>query len=123
MFKNFGNCLLVENLEKSLEFYRDKLGMEIGSQDGKFVSFKGIPFAVFQKDEATAMFSKEHMGSGGGVILAFQVDDLNKAYGELKSKGVEFFEGPKETSWGQKVAYFKDPDENIWEISEPFEEK
>ena len=121
MFKNFGNCLLVNNLDVSLEFYKDKLEMEIDSQDGKFVSFKGISLALFQKDEAVAMFPKEHMGNGGGVILAYQVDDLNKVCEKLKGKGVEFFEGPKETPWGQKVAYFKDPDSNIWEISEPFE--
>ena len=41
----------------------------------------------------------------------------------LKLKKVEIFEGPKSTPWGQKVAYFRDPDGNIWEISEPFVEK
>ena len=62
------------------------------------------------------------MGTGGGVNIGFQVEDINKACKELKSKRVEIFEGPKTTPWGQKVAYFKDPDGNIWEVSEPFEE-
>ena len=48
---------------------------------------------------------------------------MEEAVGQLKMKGVEIFEGPKTTPWGQKVAYFKDPDGNIWEISEPFEEQ
>ena len=31
----------------------------------------------------------------------------------------DVFEGPKTTEWGQTVAYFKDPDGNIWEVSKP----
>jgi len=123
--KLFANCLLVNDFEKSLSFYRDVLDLKVESQEGKFANFKlgETSLAIFQKDEAIAMFPKQHMGSGGGVILAFQVNELVKTCEALKLKGVDIFEGPKETPWGQKVAYFKDPDENIWEISQPFEEK
>jgi uncharacterized glyoxalase superfamily protein PhnB len=68
------------------------------------------------------MFPKEHMATSGGAVLAFQVNNLKDACQDLKTKGVDIFEGPKTTEWGQKVAYFKDPDGHIWEISEPFEE-
>lgn len=121
MFKKlFAVCLLVDDFQKSLTFYKDILGLEVNSQEGKFADFKigETSLAIFQKDEAIAMFPKEHMKSGGGCVLGFQVSDIDKAYEELKSKGVEIFEGPKTTAWGQKVAYFKDPDENIWEVSE-----
>ena len=63
------------------------------------------------------MFPKENMGKGGGVVIGFQVDDVKKTCETLKAKGVEIFEGPKKTEWGQTVAYFKDPDDNIWEVS------
>lgn len=93
--------------------------MKVNSQDGKFADFKleGTSLAIFEKEAAVAMFPKEHMGSGGGVVLAFQVEDVNKTCEELKSKEVDVFEGPKTTPWGQTVAYFKDPDGNIWEVS------
>jgi len=123
MFKFYGNCLLVENLDKSLSFYTKKLGLTVKTNNGGYVDFVEIPLGIFQKSEAIAMFPKEHMGHGGGVILAYQVKYLKKVCKELISKGVDVFEGPKETDWGQKVAYFKDPDDNIWEISEPFKEK
>ncbi len=118
--KLFANCLLVNNFEKSLTFYRDILGLEVNNQEEKFADFKleGTTLAIFEKEAATAMFSKEYMRHGGGVVLAFQVKDLNTACDELKAKGVNIFEGPKKTEWGQKVAYFKDPDGNIWEMSE-----
>ncbi|MBU1133140.1 VOC family protein [Patescibacteria group bacterium] len=117
--KLFANCLLVEDFEKSLEFYRDTLGLEVNSQEGKFADFKleGTSLAIFQKDEATSMFPGNHMGTGGGVVLGFQVDDVEKACADLKGKGVDIFEGPKTTDWGQTVGYFKDPDGNIWEVS------
>lgn len=117
--KLFAVCLLVDDFEKSLSFYRDILGLEINSQEGKFADFKlgETQLAIFQKDEATAMFPKEFMGKGGGVSLAFQVEDVEKACEGLKTKGVKIIEGPKTTAWGQVVAYFLDPDNNIWEVS------
>jgi len=117
--KLFANCLLVKDFDKSIKFYRDILGLKINSQDGKFANFKleGASLAIFQKSEATAMFPEKHMGDGGGVVLAFQVSNVQRTCDELKTKGVEIFEGPKTTEWGQTVAYFNDPDGNIWEIS------
>jgi len=123
MFKKlFAVCLLVDDFEKSLNFYRDILGLSVKSQEGKFANFQlgETELAIFQKDEAVTMFPEEHMGKGGGTVMGFQVENLEEAVGQIKTKGVEIFEGPKTTPWGQKVAYFKDPDGNIWEISEPF---
>lgn len=115
------NCLLVKDLDKSLSFYRDILGLKVEFANGNFfVKFKleGTPLMIFEKEAAaTMLFPKEHITQGGGVLLAFQVDDLQKACNELKSKGVEIFEGPKATTWGQTVAYFNDPDGNVWEVS------
>ncbi|KKQ87578.1 MAG: Glyoxalase/bleomycin resistance protein/dioxygenase [Parcubacteria group bacterium GW2011_GWF2_38_8] len=117
--KLFANCLLVNDFDKSLAFYRDIVGLEVNSAEGKFADFKlkGTSLAIFEKESAVAMFPKEYMGQGGGIILAFQVENVQKICDDLISKGVKIFEGPKTTAWGQTVAYFKDPDNNIWEIS------
>lgn len=116
----FAVCILVDNLSASKDFYENKLGLELNSEDTGFVDFKtsGTSVALFEKKHATAMFSTEHMKSGGGFVLAFKVEDINETCDRLVSKGVTIFEGPKETSWGQKVAYCKDPDSNIIEITE-----
>lgn len=109
-------------MEKSLEFYIGKLGLKIKVQDGGYVGFNDTSFSVFQKDKAVGMFPAKYMGKGGGVVLAVVVEDLKKTCADLKARGVSFFEDPKTTAWGQKVAYFNDPDGIIWEVSEPFEE-
>ena len=124
MFKKlYAICLLVDDFEKSLSFYRDVLGLKVNYQKGKYADFdlKGTSLAIFQKDEAEEMFPRKYMRSGGGVVLAFQVKNLRKSCSQLKKKGVNILEGPKTTSWGQKVAYYKDRNNKIWEISEPFD--
>ena len=117
--KLFAICLLVEDFDKSLSFYKDTLGLEVNSQEGNFANFKleGTELAIFQKVEATAMFPKENMNTGGSAVIGFQVGDVEVTCEQLKTKGVDIFEGPKTTEWGQTVAYFKDPDGNIWEVS------
>lgn len=121
MFKSlFVVCLLVEDFEVSRKFYQNVLGLEINNTDTGFADFKlnGTSLAIFQKDAAISMFPMKFMSTGGSAVLAFQVIDLNKTIQKLQKNGVLIFEGPKVTSWGQKVAYFFDPDKNIWEISE-----
>lgn len=117
--KLYAVCLLVNDFEKSLSFYRDTLALTLNSQDSKYADFKlgETLLAIFQKDEAMAMFSKDHMNTGGGAVYAYEVEDIEKSCKELQVKGVTIFEGPKKTSWGQDVAYFKDPDGHIWEIT------
>lgn len=121
MFKElFAVCLLVNNFEKSLEFYQNKLGLEVNSTNENFADFKldGTSLAIFQKADAVSMFPTKYMKSGGGCVLAFQVKDIDKSVKALQANGIKIFVGPKTTSWGQKVAYFLDPDGNIWEVSE-----
>lgn len=117
--KLYALCLLVENYEISFTFYKDTLGLELNSIDTKYADFKlgETLLAIFQKDEATNMFSEKHMNTGGGAVIAFPVEDVEKTCEELKQKGIEIFEGPKKMPWGQTVAYFKDPDKNILEIT------
>jgi lactoylglutathione lyase len=117
--KLYALCLLVDDYEKSLIFYRDTLGLAVNSQDTQYTDFKlgETLLAIFQKDEATVMIPKSHMKSGGGCVIAFPVGNVEEVCQELKSKGIEIFEGPKQMPWGQTVAYFKDPDQNILEVT------
>src|SRR3989344_7058926 len=117
--KLFAVCLLVNDFDKSFDFYKNVLGLKVNSHEGKFANFKleGAELAIFQKDEAISMFPEKYMSKGGSAVIGFQVSDVKKACADLKAKGVKIFEGPKTTEWGQIVAYFNDPDGNIWEVS------
>lgn len=115
----FAVCLLVDDFEKSLAFYRDILGLNIRDQEEGFANFvlEGTELAIFQKDAAVAMFPRQYMKPSGGCLIAYKVADVSKTCEKLTKKGVIIFEGPKVTPWGQFVAYFHDPDGNIWEVT------
>lgn len=117
--KLYALCLLVDDFEKSLTFYSDKLGLKLNSQDSKYADFKlgETLLAIFQKDEAIAMFPKKYMNSGGGVVIALPVKHVEQTCRKLAMKGITIFEGPKKTTWGQTVAYFNDPDGNVLEVT------
>lgn len=117
--KLFAVCLLVDDFETSLAFYRNILELKIRDKEEGFANFvlEGTELAIFQKDAAVAMFPRAYMKPAGGFLIAYKVDDVPKACDELQKKGVIIFEGPKVTPWGQSVAYFHDPDGNIWEVT------
>ena len=56
--KLFAVCLLVDDFEKSLDFYKNILGLEINSNESKFANFKlgETELAIFQKNEAFLRF-------------------------------------------------------------------
>jgi uncharacterized glyoxalase superfamily protein PhnB len=60
----------------------------------------------------------EHV-AGARQVLVAPVDDLDAAYGELLSRGVEFLYPPEDRCLGVRCAYFKDPDGNVWEPHQP----
>ena len=115
--------LFVRNFDACVGFYRDTLGFEVKDTDEGFTSFKvgDHEFALMDLSAAAGMISEEVIqpereGVPRLLFGAF-LDDTDKAYEELKAKGVEFVKPPTTQPWGQRTAYFKDPDGNIWEIS------
>ncbi len=101
----FDVAVVVSDPSKSAEWYKDKLGMEIRTKEDHWVTVspKGTD-TVLHLCETTPL-------EPGNTGIAFSVDDLDKTYKELNSKGVEFTAAPKKTDWGS-FARFKDPDGN-----------
>jgi catechol 2,3-dioxygenase-like lactoylglutathione lyase family enzyme len=123
----------VSNLDRSIAFYRDLLGMELMSLAGRDPAFvekvTGIPGANLKvaylqapghRLELIQYFSPPgrkldlQTNNVGCAHLAFNVDDLPKMYAEMKAKGVHFKSAPLEVSAGPNkgalVVYFTDPD-------------
>ena len=46
------------------------------------------------------------------------VDDADAAFNELKSRGIEFLNGPIDRPWGVRTAAFGDPDGHMWELAQ-----
>jgi predicted enzyme related to lactoylglutathione lyase len=54
----------------------------------------------------------------GAPNIYLAVENLDKAYEELKEKGVNFVEPPKTQYWGGYAALFADPDENLFYLTQ-----
>jgi catechol 2,3-dioxygenase-like lactoylglutathione lyase family enzyme len=140
----FHTGITVSNLDRSVEFYRDVLGLELimeqtqvfkGEQLSKSV---GVPNAnVRQAVLSTGEGELElvqyvtpnspvgepmPLNTLGAMHVAFRVKDAVKKMEELEAKGIEFLsplnieeEGPLA---GLKWVYFKDPDGITLELLE-----
>ncbi len=56
--------------------------------------------------------------SGGRVLLFLETDDFWRDYRDMRSRGVEFLEEPREEEYGV-VAVFQDLYGNKWDLLEP----
>ncbi len=105
--------LPVSDMDKSLEFYGDTLGLDIEQQedDWSLVVAGAVRIGLNGRDQ-------EHSGGEGGAVIAFAVsDDIETAVSELSSAGVEIVGDVAEHPWG-KVATFLDPDANELQLFE-----
>jgi catechol 2,3-dioxygenase-like lactoylglutathione lyase family enzyme len=108
----------VRDQELALEFYTQKLGMEILTDqpfDGKQRWIElGIPGA----DTGVVLFTPEGHESRIGTFqgLSFWSDDVNKSYAELIARGVKFTAPPKTEAWGTS-SIFVDQDGNQFVLS------
>ncbi len=105
--------LLVSNMEKSVKFYRDTLGLPIKTKSKDWTEF-------FNNDTVMALHpakKKSNIKTGSGMLVGFEVGDLEATVKKLKEKKVKFFKKPKEEPFG-KHAIVQDPDGHLISIAE-----
>lgn len=121
------NCNIVAfaptlNQVRAIEFYRDKLGLELKSHDGFAATFdaRGITLRV---STVPAPFHPQPF-----TILGWAVTDIVSTIRELQAAGVVFERYPQVAQdelgiWtvpggAAKVAWFRDPDGNILSLTQ-----
>jgi lactoylglutathione lyase len=111
-FKKVGAViLLVSNMESSIKFYRDKLGLVVKNISDEWTEF-------FTSGTVLALHpAKTRVKHNPNMLVGFMVSDLGSIANDLRSKGVKFFKEPKEESFG-KHAIVEDPDGHLISIAE-----
>jgi catechol 2,3-dioxygenase-like lactoylglutathione lyase family enzyme len=121
--------LSVRDFDKCIAFYRDKLGFKLKDKTDDFAYLvfgtSGPGVGLIAIESAAKMISPEagvHQkdvagGKANWNYFAVFVEDVDKEYADLSAKGVHFLKTPTTHEWGQRIAYFEDPEGNVWEIS------
>jgi uncharacterized glyoxalase superfamily protein PhnB len=115
--------LITENYDGMKTFYRDALSFPIERDipDEQFTQFKAENcfVTIFGKTFVEKLLETIVTGKPGSTIYSLkESSDVDSDYQQLKSKGVQFIQPPKTQIHGQRTAFFKDPDGNIWEIQQ-----
>ena len=97
----------VTDLERSVAWYRDTLGLEIETEGQSDMEFRcgQVTLDVFDPSSIGQPFAVSPAG------VALRVGDVDAARAELEAKGVVFDGDTVETSVC-RMAFFKDPDGN-----------
>ena len=119
--------LRVLDLQRSLAFYRDILGMQVTRyteyETGQFTNV----FLSFDPEresslELTYNWQQTEAYEAGRVFghLALMVDDVHAAVASLEAAGVRIKTPPKQMAHGTRtIAFVLDPDDNLIELVEP----
>jgi catechol 2,3-dioxygenase-like lactoylglutathione lyase family enzyme len=120
--------IAVADMTRAEEFYEGKLGLvaERTDADGSKV------YASGGVESLVVYPSPDHAGRSTATLAAWYVDDIARVVDELTANGVTFqqYEGELESGFdygtdekgisaragGGKVAWFKDPDGNLFSI-------
>ena len=112
----------VTDLERTVAFYRDVLGLE---ETRRHTSGRGSQLVFFKAPESEEEIEICKYDKSGPVVvgpdlthLAFEVDDLD-AFGKMATaKGYPFSDGPTVTSSGSKIAFIDGPEGYEFELIE-----
>ena len=116
--------LLVSDLARSVQFYRQLLGRGPASEDSRHARFDlGQVSLTIHEDLTPAEASTwkvEPMPErrGWGVYLTFPTDDLEQAHKKLAGIGAKILTTPRQSPWGTRMFLVKDPDGYLLELSE-----
>jgi catechol 2,3-dioxygenase-like lactoylglutathione lyase family enzyme len=113
----------VEDLDRSVAFYRDGLGLaqREGPSGIAFFEMPGTWLSLYPRENLAEDANFEPNGSGfRGFTLAHNVrtrEEVDQVIAEAASAGARIQKQPVEASWGGYSGYFLDPDGFLWEVA------
>ena len=115
------NVLIVVNdIEKSIAFYRDIFGLEVVLDNGgNVIMTEGL---VLQDARIWGGFiDREIVPKNNSCELYFEEKNIEEFIDRLEKYGepIEYVNQLMTHSWGQKVVRFYDPDGNLIEVGTP----
>jgi catechol 2,3-dioxygenase-like lactoylglutathione lyase family enzyme len=120
----------VEDLERSLRFYRDGLGLPTQGIVGQEFEYGAVVFFNLQPGLILALWPRSSICHDSGLplsqpspiefTLAHNVSsraEVDEVMAQAKNAGAVIVKPAQDTFYGGYAGYFQDPDEHVWEIA------
>lgn len=123
-----GAILAVSDVERSLAFYRDTLGLEVAAvyEDPPYATLTaaGARISLAEQghtaeDRPGVTMTAPEDPSRANVLLVLEVEDARAVHRALQAEGVRFLADPYEPPWGGCRFFCVDPDGYLVEIEQP----
>ena len=119
----------VDDLEKSVRFYRDGLGLKTEGIIGKEYEYGAVAFFELQNGVKLGLWPRKSISHDTKIILTspspteFTIGhnvnsrkEVNDVMEQAKKAGANIIKPAQDTFWGGYAGYFQDPDGHLWEI-------
>src|SRR4029079_11484891 len=120
----------VDDLERSLRFYRDGLGLPTEGIVGTEFEHGAVAFFTLQSGLTLALWPRESIAHDTGLpasppsptdfTIAHNVssrDEVADVMSQAGAAGARIVKPPAETFYGGYAGYFQDPDGHLWEVA------
>ena len=116
--------VLADDALRLVRFYCETLGFSVKGAHNDWVELEndGVRFAVRSRtimESATGHPSYTEAKCGQMFTLAFPLrthQEVDEAYADVVAKGAIPVQSPRTMPWGQRAAFFADPEGNIHEL-------
>jgi len=119
----------VDDLERSLRFYRDALGWETEGIIGEEFERGAVAFFDLQPGLKLAIWPRTSIAHDAGVPLssASPIEltvghnvsskvEVDLVMAQVEAAGATVVKRAQDTFWGGYSGYFQDPDHHLWEV-------
>lgn len=121
--------ICVDDLERSLRFYRDGLRLKTEGIIGKEFEYGAVAFFDLQVGLKLAIWPRTSLAQDSGLSLAkpsatelslghnvASKTEVDSVMEQAKKAGAIIVKPAQDTFWGGYAGYFQDPDQHLWEI-------
>jgi catechol 2,3-dioxygenase-like lactoylglutathione lyase family enzyme len=115
-------CLITNDVDKLVHFYEPILALEAqksGADYAEFHTAAGVLAIFSAAAQERYIPGSAQPASNKGMILEFQVADVDKEYARLQSLVKAWVKPPTTQPWGTRSLYFRDPDGNLVDFYAP----
>jgi lactoylglutathione lyase len=113
--------LFVSDLERSVAFYRDVIGVPFRLEGDGYVEFatQGARFGLYDRNRLGVLTGQgpEPPDRPGGEVV-FLVEDVDAEATRLTEAGAAILSGPVDRPWGHRTVHVLDPDGFVVELAE-----